>query len=282
MKTSSARWIEVMTSSAHRGTHFSLTYLNNFKIGHTAEGLHEPSGLVLSHGKKALWVVSDDTPKIFKMGLDGDLKKSKCFNISEKGLEGIAIDPTGKFLLAVKEENNAILKINLAKQAIAQQQRLQDMAGYQAIAPYFTSATANKGLEGITWNSTTNSIFVLKEGSPGLLLEVSPDLTTLRASRCLNADNGFLHPEGDELDFSDLCYDESRDRFWIISDQGQRLFLYDWHSNSVLQSARLAYGKQGQYQEIEQAEGIAINPETHRLYIVSDAKARLYVFDLRD
>jgi len=38
---------------------------------------------------------------------------------------------------------------------------------------------------------------------------------------------------------SDLCYEHSRDRFWIVSDRARRLFLYDWHRNAVIQSALL-------------------------------------------
>jgi hypothetical protein len=35
------------------------------------EGLNEPSGLSLSHDKKSLWTVSDDTSSIFKISLKG-------------------------------------------------------------------------------------------------------------------------------------------------------------------------------------------------------------------
>ncbi|CAD7855897.1 MAG: hypothetical protein [Olavius algarvensis Gamma 1 endosymbiont] len=49
-----------------------------------------------------------------------------------------------------------------------------------------------------------------------------------------------------------------------------------------MQSARLGYGNKGKYREIEKAEGVAIDPDTHRLYVVSDKEARLYVFDIRE
>ena len=96
--------------------------------------------------------------------------------------------------------------------------------------------------------------------------------------------NGFRDTEvsADEIDFSDLCYDQSRDCFWIISDEAKRLFLYDWKRNKVIQSAKLGYGKDGEYQEIEKAEGVAIDPDTNRLYVVSDEEARLYVYDIRE
>ena len=86
----------------------------------------------------------------------------------------------------------------------------------------------------------------------------------------------------DDLDFSGLCYDQRRDYFWIISDQGKRWFLYDWNSNQVIQSAKLSYQKKGKDREIKKAEGVAIAPHTQRLYIVSDEEVKLYVFEIRE
>ena len=49
----------------------------------------------------------------------------------------------------------------------------------------------------------------------------------------------------------------------------------------MLQSLKLGYGHDCEYREIEKAEGIAIDPDENRLYIVSDETARLYTFDIR-
>ena len=263
---------------------FSLTYLDRFKIENETAGLSEPSGLALSHGKNALWTISDDTKKIFKLSLDGDLKQNKSFKIPDKGLEGIVLDPTGEFLLTVKEDDNEIIKIKVDTQEVSDRQRLAKMAGFDAVAHYFASGGANKGLEGITWNRETRTIFVMKEGDPGLLIEVSSDLQTIRSYELLNDENGFRDTKvgADKLDFSDLCYDERRDLFWIISDKAKRLFLYDWKGNKVIQSCKLGYEKDGEYWEIEKAEGVAIDPDANRLYVVSDKEARLYVFDIRE
>ena len=262
---------------------FSLTYLKSCKIKDAAEGLTEPSGLALSHGGNALWTVSDDTNKIFKLSLDGNLKKKRCFKIPDNELEGIVLEPTGKFLFAINESKNEIIQIEIDSQDVSNRKRLSTMSGYEAIAHFFSDNMVNKGLEGISWNSARGSLFVMKESSPGLLIEVSPDLQTILSHCVLNGDNGFLTSsmDSEEIDFSDICYDPSRNCFWIISDKARSLFLYDGEKNSVLQSAVLAYMKKGEYREIEQAEGITINPVTNRLYVVSDKEAVLYVFDIR-
>ena len=262
---------------------YSLTYLESFNIKNEAEGLMEPSGLVLSHGGNALWTISDDTSKIFKISLTGKLKKAKSFKISDSELEGITLIQDGEFFLVVKESNNEIIKIMIETQEVIDRKCLDEMAGYDAIAHHFSNGVLNKGLEGITWNQNTGTIFVMKESSPGLLMEISANLQTITSHCLLNHDNGFYDADvsAEELDFSDICYDQTQDCFWIISDMARRLFLYDWQANKVIQSLKLGYGQEGEYREIEKAEGIAINPDENRLYIVSDETARLYTFDLR-
>ena len=262
---------------------FSLTYLDRFKIADQNEGLTEPSGLALSQERDGLWTVSDDTKKVFKLSLEGKLAKEQSFKIDDKGLEGITLDPSGDSLLVVKEESNEILEVGLASEKVTSRHALTDMAGFGEVERHFAGGGANKGLEGITLNRDTGTIFVLKEGEPGLLIELSKDLGSILDARVLDAANGFVDDDVDdrEIDFSGIQYDDRRSLFWIVSDKARRLFLYDWDRNQVIQSAALGFEKDGAFQEIEKAEGVAVDPESHRLYIVSDAEARLYVFDLR-
>jgi uncharacterized protein YjiK len=262
---------------------FSLTYLDRFKIDDEVAGLTEPSGLVLSQEGGALWTVSDDTKKVFKLSFHGKLQKDQSFKIDEKGLEGITLGPTGDSLLAVKEESNEILVISITSEKVASRHALSDMAGFDEVEQHFSGGGANKGLEGITFDQDTGTFFLLKEGEPGLIIEISTDLGSILGAHVLDATNGFVDDEvdDDEIDFSGIQYDAVRSRLWIVSDKAKRLFLYDWDQNRVIQSAALGYEKDGEFREIEKAEGVAIEPSSHRLYVVSDEEARLYVFDIR-
>lgn len=262
---------------------FNLTYLKSFKIKNKKAGLTEPSGLSLSFDRNSLWTISDDTKKIFKLNLDGSLIKNCSFKISDKELEGIALDPTGNFLLTVKESSNEIIKIKIDTQDIIDRERLSEMSGYNNIAHFFSNSVANKGLEGITYHLGKQSIFVIKEGHPGLLIEVSADLKSILSHCVLNHDNGFIDDKLDsnDIDFSDISYDPNLDCFWIISDKARCLFLYDAKNNTVIQKTDLSYTKNGKYKEIKKAEGVAIDPNLNRLYVASDEEARLYIFDIR-
>ncbi len=262
----------------------SLTYLDDFKIKDQEEGLTEPSGLTVAPGGNELWTVSDDTRKIFNLQLDGDLRKSKSFKVPADGLEGITLDTAGEHLFTVSEDDNEIIQIHIDDQTVIARRQIAEMAGFDELSGYFEGDEKNKGLEGIAWNAETNTVFVVKEGPPGLIVEISGDLTTILGHQLLNEDNGFFDDDagGDAMDFSGICFDRSRDRFWIVSHEARRLFLYDWKGNRVVQSFTLGYGKKGEYAEIDQAEGVAVDPGANRLYVVSDVEARLYVFDLRE
>ena len=273
-----------MTNSTTGNEHgFNLTYLHRFNILNEEEKLREPSGLALAHGNDALWTVSDDTNKIFKMSLDGVLLKDQSFKIKDSELEGIALDPSGEFLVTVKESKNEIIKIRIDTRQRADKKKLKDMVGYESVKHHFKKKKkSNKGLEGITWHTKKGTIFVIKEGKPGLLLEVSQDLKTILNHQLLNGENGFQDSElkSKKIDFSGICYDPSRDRFWIASHKAKRVFLYNWNKNEVTQSFRLGYEKNGEFQRINQAEGIAVDPDKNRLYIVCDVDKLLYVFDI--
>ena len=144
-------------------------------------------------------------------------------------MEGITLDPTGEFLLTVREDSNEIFKPEVAGGDVADQKKLAKMAGFDAtLKSYFDSARP-------------------------------------------------VH----EIDYSGLCYDSERKAIWIVSDKARRLFLYDWGTDRVIDSAPLGYSVDGDFKEVEKVEGVAVDPAADRLYVVSDEEARLYVFDLR-
>jgi uncharacterized protein YjiK len=243
---------------------FQLALVDHFNIKNKREGLFEPSGLALSLDKSALWTISDDTNKVFKLDLQGRVDQS--LDISESGLEGIALDATGEFLFTVKEENNEILKIKIDAGIVIEKKSLGSMENYGSIAEYFADdRTENKGLEGITWNDKTGTIFVLKEGLPGLLIEISADSKVIRSHKLLNKEQGFesTNLDDDRIDFSGICYDHSRDSFWIVSDKARRLFLYELLIDKVTQNIVLS-DSLDDGNRIKKAEGVAFDANLSR------------------
>lgn len=258
-----------------------LELIRSYRIGDPGIGLNEPSGLTLNADRTALYTVCDDTKAIFCVDLEGQVLLQQSFFISAAGLEGIALSADGKQLFAVQEETNAVLIIDIAGRCERHQHPLAAMANYDSVAKHFPHRPDNKGLEGITVNTVNQHVFVVKESQPGLLIELDAECRTILSSRCLSKANGFSHPKvgPDKLDFSGLSYDPRSDSLWIVSDQGRCLFQYDWVQDVVLQRLDLEIGE-GKRQLVRKAEGVAIDPECGRVYVVSDRDARLYVFKL--
>jgi len=259
-------------------SNLNLLYSRRVSIKYKSAGLNEPSGIVLTNDKDALWVVSDDKKCIFQVDLNGNLKSDARIEVEGTDLEGIALDDQG-ILYAVSEDKNTVIAIGNSQ--ILRSRKIKDMKGYNPIAKFFDERD-NKGLEGIT--SYKNSLFLLKEGPPGLLIKISSNLEEILSHRILDEKIGFEDNDikGKKIDYSGICfYSASNQIFWIVSDRAKRIFLYDWGKEKVIKSFPLAYTKNGEAREIKKAEGITYNPDNKRLYIVSDEEARLYVFELR-
>lgn len=260
-----------------------LTFLRRYDIRNESVGLLEPSGLALSRDGKSLWTISDKTKRIYRLNLEGQVEEYRHFKRVPKGLEGICYSSAGDALLSVDEDKNRILKHDLESGERLTAVKLSDLAGYDAIHKYFDNEVKNKGLEGITLNRKSGSLYVVKEGRPGLLIEVSEDLTQIRSHLLLSDDHGFVDDDLEQsaIDYSGLFYDEKSGLLWIVSHQAARLFLFDVQAKKVRSSYGLGYTIDGESRQIKQAEGITYNPRTRRVYVVSDMDAKLYVYELR-
>ena len=257
-----------------------LRLIQEHRILDKAAGLNEPSGLTLNHDGSALYTISDDTKAVFRLDLKGRLSIAEPFFIGVDDLEGIAINADGSQLHAVQEETNAVISIDIASRRELSRRPLAAMANYASIARYFQDPPDNKGLEGITVNTRTGHLFVVKEGRPGLLIELDGEGNSILQARLLNDRNGFVHPTvgAEKLDFSGLSYDGERNTIWIISDKGQCLFHYDWEQDRVLQRLDLIVEDKKEPKRIRKSEGVAIDPARQRLYVVNEEDGVLYVF----
>lgn len=236
--------------------------------------LEEASGLGLAKNETKLWSINDDAFSIYKMYQDGSYatqftpsRASSADPVGDTDFEGVTFGPpppgsaNDHYVYVANEAQNAILPVNYDSLKYHQQVALSAMAGYYSVKCEGTTSVAQElsksdryqsGLEGITWAEDFNSFFVIKEKNPGLILRISADLGTIQGCKVLTFSNA---------DYSDIAYDTSRQRFWIVSDEAQSVYLYDWFSNSALPGYPLGY---------PHGEGVAYDPNNHRLYIATD------------
>ncbi|MEM7321088.1 MAG: SdiA-regulated domain-containing protein, partial [Pseudomonadota bacterium] len=139
----------------------------------------------------------------------------------------------------------------------------------------------NKGLEGITVDPLSGTIFVVVEGRPRLLISISPDLSKILDATLLSRELGFTSPHADDedLDVSGLAWSAETSDLWIVSDTGRRGFIFD-PAQRTTKAFDLAYARDGETKTIKNAEGIALDEAGERLFILTDdgKKSRLFVF----
>jgi uncharacterized protein YjiK len=246
----------------------TLRFLDRRSIVARSEGLREPSGLSIADGGKHFWTVSDNASRIFRIGPEGKLDRTGTIKIELSGPEGIAEDSLRQRLLIVSENESEIVEVNLHK-GTARRFTLRQITGYVKNGLLFSRWGINNGLEGITVDPTDGAVFVLKEKSPRLLIELSPDLSLIRSVLPLAAELGFADDRvsDDDLDVSGIAYDPRRRAFWIVSDTARRLFLFEPRMKSAI-SWPLTIGKG--IRRLPNPEGIALSEDGRVIFVVSD------------
>lgn len=256
----------------------TLEYIDSQKLKHVSEDLNEPSGLALSAATGELWAVSDDTSAVFRFPPD-DLEAAVVIPVDEKEMEAITlVEANGEFY-TVNEAKRRIARFSMADGQRIDRKKVQSMKGYSGIRSSVQAAGGNSGFEGLTWHPERGSLFAVLEGPPGLLVEISADLKTILSSVSLTAKRGFIIPDEPNatIDFSGITYDAKRERFWIVSDEAERVFLFDPETEKVTQSLSLQWiSKKGKQKYVNKPEGISLSHDGKVLYVVSDSKARLY------
>ncbi|MFQ5651625.1 MAG: SdiA-regulated domain-containing protein [bacterium] len=205
----------------------------------------EPSGLVLDASGSFLWTVSDRTNQIYKLALSGETLDTLSYQGED--LEGITQNAVDRTLWVVEERLRQVVQLDTTGVELAR------------TTVVLERKRANKGLEGITFNSTNGHLFVINEKSPKLLVELSEHLVQVQQVKLTFA-----------KDYSGIVFDSSRDVFWIVSDGSRTLTQCDL---------------QGQPQQtfaldIQKAEGIAIAPARKILFVISDLEEKLYSFEV--
>ena len=143
---------------------------------------------------------------------------------------GLTLNADGSALYTVSDDTKAIFRLDLKGRVSVSDSFFIGLDDLEGIA------LRGDDSELLVVQERSNSVVVVKERKPGLLIELDSTLTTILSTRVLQASQGFMHPElkADKLDFSDLSYDSSSDTLWIVSDKGRCLFQYDWAGVTVL------------------------------------------------
>ena len=203
----------------------------------------EPSGLDLTFDETKFWVVSDENSTIYLIDSWG--REVKNFKVDGSDLEGITVIDDSTLAVVLERSREVVIL---------------DTAGTEMRRVKLNlEGELNSGLEGISYDSTGKIFYLLNEKKPKLLLTLDKNLNELRRDT-LNFSK----------DVSGIFFDDKEKILWILSDEGQSIHKTDLNGKSF-DELKIT---------IAQPEGITLNKNRTKLYVVSDNSNSLYVFNL--
>lgn len=213
--------------------------------------INDPSGLAMDASGEFLWTVSDASEgQTYKIGLSGEILDTLPYEGDD--MEGITMNSADHTLWIAEEKLRQAVQLD----TLGVVKRIVEMPG--------NSVNDNDGPEGIAVNPENGHLYVLNEKNPVAFIE-------------LNVQNGTETVRNIAIDFevpfnlsdlSGLTFDEANNVFWILSDESSRIVITDHNLNHL------------HFIELEQQkfEGIAVDTNQKRFYLVNDEEDKLYVY----
>ena len=224
-------------------TEGTLNLLNSYNINVT-----EPSGLSFGPGNKTLLTVSDNSNTIFETNLEGDIIRELDFEGSD--LEGVTYNPDEDIIAVVDEQLREVIFVDY--------QSGQELSRY----PIDIDAnTDNKGLEGISYNKNNSAYYIVNEGDPGELVTWNTKFGIIEESILTFAD-----------DYSSVFVDCDNSLLWFLSDESRALYRCNYNTD-VLEVF---------YLDISKYEGVVVDTDANKVYLVNDKIARLDIFSIEN
>jgi uncharacterized protein YjiK len=207
--------------------------------------IKETSDLCFGTATSILYTVSDNTGKVYKLTAKGKVLSTLSFTGNDP--EGVTY-VNDQFIYVAEERLRQVIKLDLQGNQLEQ----KDIA--------VEINDENEGLEGIAYASFNNRFYLINERNPALLIVTDKDLNSINSYPLSFAD-----------DYSGICVDNNSQTLWIVSDLSATI------NKCTLQGELI----DSYHIPVNNAEGIAVDPDNSKIYVISDAESTLYVFDLK-
>lgn len=222
----------------------SLTKLDQVAV--YSVNIPETSDLSFGSSTDILYTVSDRTAKAYKITTQGKVLSELAYTGSD--LEGVCF-ADNQFVYVAEERSRKIIKLDLQGNKLSEKTISVEMND------------ENQGLEGISYATFNRHFYILNEKNPALLIETDENLNVLKS-----------YPLSFASDYSGICVDNVNQQLWIVCDESASVTKCTMKGESIV-SYRI---------KVSNPEGIAFDPQTNQLYIISDAEARLYLFKINN
>ncbi len=204
-----------------------------------------PSGLSKSNVPDHLYTVCDSRGRIYLISTEGQILLT--LNIGGDDLEGIVFVEEKLSLYVLEEKKRMVIRLTLGGQVL------------DTFKLDIPMQNINDGPEGITWNPLEEHFYVVNEKNPAILYVYDTLFQKIDQ-----------YPLSFAKDYSALDYDPTQNKLWILSQESKILARCNLRGDpEILYNTNVPDG-----------EGLVIDMENERIYIVCDDTSRLFVFRL--
>lgn len=209
-----------------------------------------------------LWTVTDDDVRLVEFTNQGRLvREVKLIGIEDA--EGLCHVEGDRFLIA-EEKRMRVTLVDVPPGSTK-----LETAGRSIQLD--VKSKKNKGLEGVSYDAKSDTLFAVREDKPPAVYCVRPLRAANRSTSELTLDlDGFD-------DLSDTFFDPPTGWLWLLSDESKLAAAFDSRGRRVAKM-KLKKGRHGLPEDVEQAEGIA-RDRSGAIYICSEPNT-IYRFSL--
>ncbi len=211
----------------------------------------EPSGLTYDKVNNQLLTVSDNTAQIYRLSLTGDVLQTYNY-LNGEDTEGVTFFTPGKVLFT-EERSRELIEYDIANDVLISRHTMSYVPD---------DGDANSGIEGVSYDPATGTIFFLGEFPP-VLVHANSSFTVTNE-----------YPLTYAADISATYFVEETGHLWLASHEESTIYKCNTDGTIIYSfPITTATGI-----VIPQLEGIAIDHTNQILYAVSDVSEELYVF----
>ena len=214
----------------------------------------DASALTIHADSGHLWVITDDKVRLIEFTSEGKfISETKLNGFDDT--EGLCHVEGNRFLIAEEKEMCITLLDVLPDSKL-------DKADGRFIE-LGVKSKKNKGLEGVSYDAQTDTLFAVREDKPPAVYRIHP---VLGKGRSKTSEWPLLLDGLDDL--SDTFFDASTGWLWLLSHESQVAAAFDSQGVRVTE-VELRKGHHGLPEDVEQAEGI-VRDRQGTLFICSE------------
>jgi uncharacterized protein YjiK len=220
----------------------------------------DASALAVHSETGNLWAITDDDVRLVEFTSRGLLVREVEL-VGFDDAEGLCHVGGDRFLVAEEKK----MRVTLIDVPPGSTKLAADGRDFQ----FDVKSKKNKGLEGVSYDAATDTLFAVREDKPPAVYRVQSLQSKARSTSEWPLDLDGFH------DLSDTFFDAPTGWLWLLSDESKLAAAFDAQGERVI-ALKLKKGRHGLPEDVAQAEGIA-RDSLGTLYICSEPN-RIYKF----